>query len=289
MPDIIHQLIIKSSTDEVYRALTEQRGLSDWWTTDVVAEPSAGSVAEFGFGNRSTVIKVRVEELIPSTLVRWRCLGGIDEWTQTTLRFEMKPQGGNTLLVFRHLGWKSSDGVFGLCSFDWAHYLMSLRSFVETGKGNPHRARPQEHTSTSNPDANKELVRRLYGTLMAAGDTAAADTVLAMDYVDHDIPGHAGDGGRDELKAAVLGVRAAFPDIKPELYEMAADLDWVAVRVEASGTHSGTSFLGIQPSGKRMRWKEVHFFRCDNGRIVEHRGVFDLLSILQQLGAFPAG
>jgi hypothetical protein len=37
-----------------------------------------------------------------------------------------------------------------------------------------------------------------------------------------------------------------------------------------------------------MRWKELHIFRCRDGQIVEHRGVFDLLSILQQLGALPA-
>lgn len=289
MPDIIHQLTIKSSVDKIYPALTEQRGLAGWWTTDVVAEPTAGSVAEFGFGNRSTVIKMRVEEIVPSSFVSWRCLGGIEEWSHTSLRFELKPEGKNTILVFRHLGWKSSDGVLPLCSFDWARYLMSLRSLVETGQGNPHRANSEGHDLVSTAEANKELVRRLYGSLMANGDTAAADAILARNYADHDIPGHPGDGGREELKAAVLGVRAAFPNIQPELYEMAADADWVAVRVEASGTHSGTPFLGIQPSGKNMRWKEIHFFRCASGKIVEHRGVFDLLSILQQLGAFPAG
>jgi predicted ester cyclase/uncharacterized protein YndB with AHSA1/START domain len=285
MPDIIHQLSIKASADRVYRALTEASDLAGWWTTDVVAEPTMGSVAAFGFGDRRTVIRMRVEELFPSSLVSWRCLGGIEEWTDTTLRFELKPTDRGTLLVFRHLGWKSADGVFGLCSFDWAHYLMSLRSLVEEGRGNPHFSVPATHGTRP---ANKELVRRLYGTLMARGDTASADPILAHNYLDHDIPGHEGVGGREEFKAAVLGVRASFPDIQPELFEMAAEGDWVAVRVEASGTHSGAAFLGVPPSGKQMRWQEVHFFRCADGRIVEHRGVFDLLVILRQLGAIPS-
>lgn len=136
-------------------------------------------------------------------------------------------------------------------------------------------------------EANKQLVRRLYGTLMARGDTVAADEILATDYVDHDIPGHHGDGGREQLKAAVLGVRAAFPDVKPELFEIFAEGDLVAVRVEASGTHTGQPFNSIPAEGKSMRWKEIHIFRCKGGKIVEHRGVFDLLSILQQLGAIP--
>lgn len=122
---------------------------------------------------------------------------------------------------------------------------------------------------------------------MAQGDTKSADEILAENYVDQDIPGHPGDGSREELKKAVLGVRLAFPDIKPELFEILAQGDLVAVRVEAEGTHTGEPFNGIPPQGKSMRWKEIHIFRCQSGKIVEHWGVFDLLSILQQLGALP--
>jgi predicted ester cyclase len=59
--------------------------------------------------------------------------------------------------------------------------------------------------------------------------------------------------------------------------------------VVATGTHTGAPFPpGIPASGKSMTWKEVHIFRCADGRIAEHWGVFDLLGILQQLGAIPA-
>lgn len=140
---------------------------------------------------------------------------------------------------------------------------------------------------TSSTEANKELIRRLYGSLMARGDTKTADKILGEDYVDHDIPGHEGDGGREELKAAVQGVRTAFPDVNPELFEILAENDLVSVRVLANGAHTGAPFMGIPATGKRMLWKEIHIFRCSSGKIVEHWGVFDLLSILQQLGAFP--
>lgn len=136
-------------------------------------------------------------------------------------------------------------------------------------------------------EGNKQLVRRLYATLHAEGDLASAREILAEDYVDHDIPG-IGEGGREELIAAVQAVRASFPDVKPELFELVAEDDLVAVRVEAGGTHSGEEFMGIPAGGASIRWKEIHVFRCADGRIVEHRGVFDLLAILQQFGAFPA-
>jgi predicted ester cyclase len=141
---------------------------------------------------------------------------------------------------------------------------------------------------TTSLETNKELVRNLYGTLMANGDTASADSILAKDYVDHSIPGLSGNGNREDLKTTVLGVRAAFPGIQPELYEILAEADLVSVRVEAGGTHTGAPFNGIPPTGKAIRWKEIHIFRCQNGKIVEHWGVFDLLSILQQLGAIPS-
>ena len=137
-------------------------------------------------------------------------------------------------------------------------------------------------------DGNKELVRRLYGGLMAGGDTAVADEVLAGDYVDHDIPG-IGEGGKQELVAAVLAVRASFPDIAPTLGPILAEGDLVAVRVEARGTHTGAPLPpGIPATGRSMTWKEIHVFRCASGRIAEHWGVFGMLGILQQLGAIPA-
>ncbi|MGE0229219.1 MAG: ester cyclase [Dehalococcoidia bacterium] len=135
-------------------------------------------------------------------------------------------------------------------------------------------------------EENKDLVRRLYDVLHARGDAEAARALLAPDYVDHDIPG-LGSGGREELIAAVLAVRGAFPDVQPELYELLAEEDLVAVRVEASATHTGAPFNGIPAAGARMRWKEIHIFRCRDSQIVEHRGVFDMLGILQQLGALP--
>jgi steroid delta-isomerase-like uncharacterized protein len=145
----------------------------------------------------------------------------------------------------------------------------------------------QSQVNVSQLEENKELVQRLYGTLMAEGDVDSAREILGENFVDHDIPG-AGQGGREELIQAVMSVRSAFPDVKPELFELVAQDEWVAVRVEAGGHHTGGPFLGIPASGKPIQWKEIHLFRVANGKIAEHRGVFDLLSILQQLGAIPA-
>lgn len=69
---------------------------------------------------------------------------------------------------------------------------------------------------------NKDLVRRLYSELHPGGNTSEAREILADSYVDHDIPG-LGEGGREELIGAVVGVRAAIPDVAPQLGPILAE------------------------------------------------------------------
>jgi len=139
MPDILHQLTIKASPQQVYAAITTQAGLSSWWTHDTKAEPKVGTVSEFGFLNRKIVFKMRVDVLQPNSCVSWYCLGGDPEWEDTSLSFELtRTPEGHTQIYFLHHDWKTTSGIFALCNFDWAKYLTSLRDYLETGKGNPH-------------------------------------------------------------------------------------------------------------------------------------------------------
>jgi steroid delta-isomerase-like uncharacterized protein len=134
-------------------------------------------------------------------------------------------------------------------------------------------------------EANKALVRRLYERLMADGDVATAEEILADGYLDHSVPGMA-EAGRAELIGLVQAVRAAVPDISPTVDQAVAEDDLVAVRITARGRHTGAPFPpGIPAEGRAIEWREQHIFRVADGRIVEHWGVFDNLAILQQLGA----
>ena len=134
---------------------------------------------------------------------------------------------------------------------------------------------------------NKDLVHRLYNTLMARGDVDSANQILADDYIDHDLPG-IGEGGKVQLIQVVQGVRASLPDITPTLYETLAEDDLVSVRVIARGTHRRALPTRHSGSGSDDGVEGDSYFRCRNGQIAERWGVFDMLSILQQLGAIPA-
>lgn len=138
MPEILHQLVIDVPPTAVFGAITQKKGLSSWWTTDVKAQPEVGSIAEFGFNSRAALFEMRVVALDKPNFVRWHCLGGHPEWSNTDITFALSARDGVTVLRFAHRGWESSEGILAQCSYDWARYLSSLKSYLETGTGSPH-------------------------------------------------------------------------------------------------------------------------------------------------------
>jgi steroid delta-isomerase-like uncharacterized protein len=93
-------------------------------------------------------------------------------------------------------------------------------------------------------------------------------------------------GGVAGLKVFNSTMRAAFPDWCSTKEELIAEGDQVAERWTGRGTHQG-EFLGIPPTGKQVAVPGVVFYRIRDGRIIEFRGSFDMLSMLQQLGVAP--
>lgn len=139
MAEILHQLTIKASPGRVYKALTEQKGLASWWTQFVTAEPRVDSVGEFLFEGGKVNLRMKILKLLPNRAVVWHCMGGHPEWASTQISFELEQNENQTILRFAHRGWRSPNGILPICSFDWARYLMSLRSYLEKGQGYPAR------------------------------------------------------------------------------------------------------------------------------------------------------
>jgi uncharacterized protein YndB with AHSA1/START domain len=140
MPEILHQLVINVPPAAVFDAITQKKGLASWWTTDANAEPKVGTIAEFGFNSRAVVFEMRVVALDKPNFVRWHCLAGHAEWSNTDLTFALSGREGGTVLRFAHRGWESSEGILAQCNYDWGRYLASLKSYLEDGTGNPHAA-----------------------------------------------------------------------------------------------------------------------------------------------------
>src|SRR5260370_22964320 len=122
-------------------------------------------------------------------------------------------------------------------------------------------------------EANKKLVRTFIEEVMNKRQPAAVDLFLATDFVEHNPNLPQGRDGRKQFVAAVL---AGFSDYRGEIVEILAEGDKVVVRTQWSGTQDGP-FLGLPPSGHKVRFSTADFFRVERGKLAEHWDVVDSL------------
>jgi uncharacterized protein YndB with AHSA1/START domain len=137
MVEIRHRVGIKGSVSEIYALLTTDAGLSKWWTTDTKGAGDVGSVIEFRFGDSGPDFEV--VELIPDQRVHWRHSGSMPtDWIGSELLFELQQDNKQTIVKFSHYNWQKSDEFLAHCSTKWGIFMMSMKSCIETGKGQPY-------------------------------------------------------------------------------------------------------------------------------------------------------
>jgi len=138
--DILHRVGIKASLDKVYKALATPEGVAGWWTTDTTGDRKAGGMINFRFtaaGHEIGAFSMKILELHANTRVVWQVVTGPAEWVGTKIRFELKQEDAFTIVLFKHEGWKEPVEFMYHCSTKWGTFLMSMKSLLETGKGNP--------------------------------------------------------------------------------------------------------------------------------------------------------
>lgn len=141
MVDIIHRIGIKAGPRQVFAAIASLKGLAHWWTEEVRGEEKVGGRMEFAFRTPTGELKGRmvmeVRELNAPESVSWRCVDGPPEWIGTDITFHASPGIDQTILIFGHRNWREAVDFTAHCSMKWATFLLSLREYVETGKGKP--------------------------------------------------------------------------------------------------------------------------------------------------------
>jgi uncharacterized protein YndB with AHSA1/START domain len=139
MPDIMHLTNINASTELVYQAITTAEGIRNWWTRDAVIDSTIGGIGEFGFFNRRIVTKIEITELKPPVRVGWKTIssGAPGGWSGTTVTFDLRNEGSETVLSFAHRGFEHADEGYARVTTGWGIYLGSLKQYLEMGKGAP--------------------------------------------------------------------------------------------------------------------------------------------------------
>jgi uncharacterized protein YndB with AHSA1/START domain len=135
--EIWHEILINASPTDLYQAVTDVKKLGHWWTTDTRGESKVGRNLEFWFEGFRQVMEVT--SLNVNELVRWHAKqDGAPDWAGTQIEFKIFRDHNQTFLHLRHSNWREDAKVFPHCSLGWAIFLLSLKEFVETGKGRPY-------------------------------------------------------------------------------------------------------------------------------------------------------
>ena len=145
MSDFATTFTVDRPAAQVFAAVLDARG---WWNTTI--DGSTMSVGdEFGFevpGLART--RIRVTSLTPDKRVEWlvtdNAFGFVHdqtEWIGNRIVFEIEPAGEQVKLRFTQHGLVPEYECYDVCSNAWAFFIReSLRSLIETGKGQPESA-----------------------------------------------------------------------------------------------------------------------------------------------------
>jgi steroid delta-isomerase-like uncharacterized protein len=105
---------------------------------------------------------------------------------------------------------------------------------------------------------------------------------VAIENIDHG-PARGQVPGPEGYRVFFAGLRDAFPDLSVALETLIADEESIAFAYTLAGTQNG-SFMGIAPTGKRIKIRGMQISKFKNGKMVERWGSSDELGMLQQLG-----
>ena len=134
MADIYHQIGVKADIHDVYAAITELQGLSSWWTT-ATGDNCKGGRLVFHFGEHT--VEMTIIELVADRKVRWQCTVKEGEWKDTFVTFKLVETPEQVFVNFSHTDWTAQTELCSHCSTKWAVFLLSLKDYLETGKGRP--------------------------------------------------------------------------------------------------------------------------------------------------------
>jgi hypothetical protein len=142
MSDLTYTFTVRQSPAEAFAAICDPRA---WWSgqvegrTDELGADWSYEVPDLHFS------AFRITELVPDRSVAWLVTQARltftedeEEWTVTTVRFDVSATHAGTRVRFTHEGLVPGVECYDVCRVAWGEYITgSLRSLIETGAGRP--------------------------------------------------------------------------------------------------------------------------------------------------------
>jgi steroid delta-isomerase-like uncharacterized protein len=130
---------------------------------------------------------------------------------------------------------------------------------------------------------NKAVARSFFEDVLDQGKLEDYAKSHAPDFVAN---GEGHKASLEEDMAAAREQRKALPDMRVKVNNIVAEGDLVSVYWTASGTNTAAGW-GIPATGKSVSVHGMTLFRFERGLIQEEWSVFNMYSIMKQLGLLP--
>ena len=130
-------------------------------------------------------------------------------------------------------------------------------------------------------EENKNIVRK-YQEAYNASNFDALDELVAADVLTPNMTSNM-PRGLEGAKLVHQKTLTGMPDYHTAIEDLIAEGDKVAARVRITGTHTG-DFYGIPPTGRHIDLTGMYIVRIADGKIVEHWGEENGVTVFRQLG-----
>jgi hypothetical protein len=137
-------ITVDATIHDAFKSINQ---VTKWWTENLEGSSHKLNDEFTVFFGDVHVSKQKVVEFIPDRRVVWlvtesrlNFIEDKQEWNDTQIIFDLEEGGGKTQIRFTHAGLVPAIECFNDCSSAWSEYIQgSLRSLVNTGKGQPTR------------------------------------------------------------------------------------------------------------------------------------------------------
>ncbi len=141
------------------------------------------------------------------------------------------------------------------------------------------------HTSTSMTEETSRFIAQLLDA-MNSHDMDGVAACFSPDYRGTDVNEAGPQLGRVGIRQSMSRYLAAFPDLHFTQEAAVMEGDRVAIQWTAHATHQGT-VLHIPPTGKQVVVRGATFLTLQEGQIVSGSYIWDVASMLREIGLLP--
>lgn len=131
---------------------------------------------------------------------------------------------------------------------------------------------------------NEQLFRILIEDGFGKGDISVFDKYTSPNFIEHQQG--INPQNVEGVKKAINGLHNSFPDFSLTIEDLVSDGEKVWGRLTGRGTHK-KQFGPMPPTNKKYEITVIDIMRFKDEKLIEHWGVADRLSLMEQLGMKP--